>query len=265
MAATPKGFPQRDDLSLVDGVVLRRHDHVGPGEVEWIHDVLLRLAATSFPGPVPVPYFDGHSVAVVDGITWSALTYLPGDVVGWSAQPDLRRLGAFLAFFHEAAAEIETIGQRPGAFPIDRLPGLADDLARIGHAQRPRRVIHGDMTAHNVLARGHRHDPCGAIDFMNAYVEVPLFDIGCALWRTGRPAQEAHEFDPHRLAAYVDGYSSVRPLSEDDRVAVAVYLQARGAQIIAKQLARGVVDHGPERRLEWLARHVGEVVSVLIP
>lgn len=66
--------------------------------------------------------------------------------------------------------------------------------------------------------------PCGVIDFANAYVEVPLADIGFALWRSGRPAQDVHEFDPARIAAYIDGDSSVRPLSADDRAAVIVYL-----------------------------------------
>ena len=57
---------------------------------------------------------------------------------------------------------------------------------------------------------------------MNAYVEVPLFDLGCAgLWRTGRPTQEAQEFDPQRIARYVEGYSSVRPLSDNERAGAA--------------------------------------------
>src|SRR4051794_4422993 len=56
---------------------------------------------------------------------------------------------------------------------------------------------------------------------------------------------------------------AVRSLSDDDRAAVGVYLRARGVQIVAKQAARGVVDTGPERRLEWLTRHERELVSVL--
>ena len=70
-----------------------------------------------------------------------------------------------------------------------------------------------------------------------------------------------HEFDPERVAAYVDGYSSVRALSGDDRAAVVVYLRARGEQIIAKQAARGVTDDGPRRKLEWLAVHHDELVT----
>jgi Ser/Thr protein kinase RdoA (MazF antagonist) len=135
----------------------------------------------------------------------------------------------------------------------------------VGHDDRPRHVIHGDPTNHNVLAAGSPPRPCGIIDFGNAFVEVPLFDIGCALWRSGRRAQGVHAFDPVRIAGYVDGYNSVDALSDDDRVSVVAYLRARGEQIIAKQVARGVSDDGPRRKLDWLARHHDELVSVLIP
>ena len=252
MGAVPKGFPQRDDLSFDDGVVVRRHDNAARETVEWIHRFLAQL---TFNAPKPIPYFGGASVAVIDGIVWSALSYVEGETVGWSPAPSMYELGAFLATFHAAAEGVEMDGQQSPAFPVDVS----------GHADRPRHVIHGDPTSHNVLAAGSPPKPCGIIDFGNAFVEVPLFDIGCALWRSGRPSQDVDEFDPDRIAGYVDGYSSVRPLSEDDRVAVVAYLRARGGQILAKQEARGVTDDGPRRKLDWLARHHDRLVSVLIP
>ena len=262
MDAVPRGFPQRDDLCFDNGVVVRRHDNTSLDAVQWLHRFLGRLA---FNAPVPMPYFDGASVAVIDGVVWSALSYLDGDAVGWQEEPSMFDLGAFLARFHVAAEMVEMEEQRPSAVTLDGLPELADDLARIGHSQRPRHVIHGDFTNHNVLAVGSPRRACGVIDFMNAFVEVPLFDIGCALWRSGRPSQEVHAFDRRRIAAYVDGYNSVRVLADADRAAVVVYLRARGVQIIAKQAARGTIDAGPRRKLEWLSRHQRELVSALIP
>lgn len=256
MVAAPKGFPDRPDLSWEDGVVLRRHEHATLESIEWLHAFLAGLAATSFPAPVPVPHFDGASVVVDrDGVVTSAVTYVPGEVVGWADAPGMFRLGRHLAEFHRAAATVAVAGQRPGAFPVDSLPGLEAALRAIGHDARPRQPIHGDFTNHNVLAAGVPPEPCGAIDFANAAVDVALFDIGCALWRSGRPGQEAHEFDPRRVGDYLDGYSSLRPLTEEDRAAAMVYLQARGVQIIVKQAARGIVDDGPRRRLAWLERH----------
>jgi Ser/Thr protein kinase RdoA (MazF antagonist) len=253
MAVAPKGFPQRDDLSFDDGVVVRRHDRVAVDTVRWIHRFLDQLA---FNAPKPVAYFDGASVVVFEGVVWSALSYVEGETVGWSPKPTMFELGAFLATFHEAAAAVEMDAQQSPVFPVE-----AGAVA--GHADRPRHVIHGDPTNHNVLAVGSPWKPCGIIDFGNAFIEVPLFDIGCALWRGGRPSQEAHEFDPHRIAAYVDGYSSVLSLSHDDRAAVVAYLGARGEQIIAKQASRGVRDDGPRRKLDWLRRHGDDLAAAL--
>ena len=255
MGVAPKGFPQRDDLFVRDGVVVRRHDNSAIETVEWIHRFLAKL---TFAAPKPVPFFDGASVAVIDGVVWSAVSYVEGDSVGWSPAPSMFELGAFLATFHDAAERVEMDAQQSPVFPVES-PGPP------GHPDRPRHVIHGDPTNHNVLAAGSPPKPCGIIDFGNAFVEVPLFDIGCALWRSGRPSQDVHEFDPDRIAAYVDGYSSVRPLSDDDRAAVVGYLRARGEQIMAKQAFRGVVDDGPRRKLEWLAHHHDRLVAALVP
>ena len=240
-------FPDRDDLWRAGDVVLRRHDGAEAGTIEWIHGVLQQL---DFASPKPVPHFDGASVARIDDAVWSAVTFLGGEVIGWSESPSMFDVGAYLARFHDAAATVEVPAQQSPAFPVDQLTGLDDALAAIGHASRPRQLIHGDFTNHNVLAVDGR--ACGVIDFANSYVEVALADIGFALWRSGRPRQEADEFDPARIAAYMDGYSSVRPLSTDDRAAVIVYLRARGLQIIAKQRARGIRDDGPLRKLAWL-------------
>jgi Ser/Thr protein kinase RdoA (MazF antagonist) len=258
MRPTAKPIADRPDLWLDGDVVVRRHDGAPLEAVEWIHRFLGQL---TFNAPAPVPYFDGASVALIDGVPWGALSYVEGEPVGWSTEPTMFELGAFLASFHDAAGSIEMEEQRPGAFPIDALSSLAGDLARIDHADRARQVIHGDFTNHNVLASGSPPKPCAVIDFMNACIEVPLFDVGCALWRSGRPAQDVQAFDPERVAAYVEGYSSVRALAADDRAAVVVYLRARGEQIIAKQAARGVTDDGPRRKLEWLAAHHDELVT----
>jgi Ser/Thr protein kinase RdoA (MazF antagonist) len=254
VAGAPKAFPERSDLRLDRDVVVRRHDGAVPETIAWIDRFLDRLA---FNAPKPVPYFDGASVAEIDGVVWGALSYVEGDIVGWASEPTMFELGAFLATFHDAAADVEMEVQQSPVYSIDA-------VAPPGHSDRPRQVIHGDPTNHNVLARGTPRRPSGIIDFGNACIDVALFDIGCALWRSGRPSQDAQEFDGRRIADYVDGYSTVRPLAEEDRRAVVGYLRARGLQIIAKQEARGVRDDGPRRKLAWLDAHADHVVDVLL-
>jgi len=252
MLAGATQFPDRDDLWLADGVVIRRHDNTAAHTIEWIHRVLARL---EFNAPKPVPHFDGKSVTVLDGAAWSAVSHVDGTIVGWDSNPTMFEMGAHLARFHDAIERVALPDQQRPAWPVDELPGLEAELQAIGHDSRPRHVIHGDFTNHNVVAIDGR--PCGVIDFANAYTDVPLVDIGFALWRSGRPFQESDGYDPDRIAAYVDGYNSVIPLKIEDRAAVLVYLRARGIQIITKQRARGVHDDGPVRRLDWLQRNAG--------
>src|SRR5438067_4512348 len=128
MRPKAKPFPGRDDLWLDDGVVVRRHDRTSPATIEWIHRVLEGVAATAFPAPRPVPYFEGASVATIDGAVCSAVTFLPGEIVGWADAPDMFRMGAYLAEFHAAAVTVEGATQQSPAYSVDTLPDLADAL-----------------------------------------------------------------------------------------------------------------------------------------
>jgi len=51
MLAGATQFPGRDDLWLVDGVVIRRHDNTAEHTIAWIHRVLEQL---DFNAPKPV-------------------------------------------------------------------------------------------------------------------------------------------------------------------------------------------------------------------
>ena len=289
--ATSRRLRGRSDVWRVDhpmgAVVIRRNDPVRHPPVDatvtddigWVHRFLGRLAASAFPAPRPAPLFAGRSVAVFEGAVWEALAFVPGRVVGWSPTPTMFQLGAFLASFHEATAELESFGDRASVLPVASLVGdvpwrelkvvkserhavqasveaLASELDATGHRSAPRSVIHGDFTNHNVVASGRPRVPSGAIDFANAYTEATLADVGFALWRSGRPSQGASGFDAERIAAYVAGYQSRRSLDPGGGAAILAYLRARGLQILAKQVRHGgPVDLGPLPRLTWLADH----------
>jgi Ser/Thr protein kinase RdoA (MazF antagonist) len=282
MGARPhaaRRLPSPSELWCVehhDGpLVLRRHDPARGRDIEWVHRFLAHLETSAFPAPRPVPVFAGSSVAVIGDSLWEAVTHVPGTTVKWSRRPTMQQLGTFLATFHDASTGLATPGQRPVSYAIETLvhaaadvvdalePGDRDaftdaiaDLARgldaVGHGVRRRSVIHGDFTAHNVLAGGEPLVPVGVIDFANAYVEATIADIGFGLWRSGRPSQRASTFDARRIVSFVSGYRSVRPLEASDAEAIVTYLRARGVQIMVKQSRRGVVDTGPLVKLQWL-------------
>jgi Ser/Thr protein kinase RdoA (MazF antagonist) len=275
-------LPSRSQLWLVEHpngpVVLRRHDPPREHDIEWVHRFLSQLEPTGFPAPRAAPVFGGSSVAVIGDSLWEAVTHLRGTTVKWSRRPTMQEVGAFLAVFHEVSTGLATPAQRPVSYGVETLPlaaaeiegvlepedrsaftqAIADltrGLEAIGHGAAHRIVIHGDFTAHNVLAGGEPLVPVGVIDFANAYVEATLADIGFGLWRSGRPSQRATTFDVERIVSFVSGYSSVRALERSDAAAVVTYLRARGVQIMVKQSRRGVVDTGPLLKLRWLTEN----------
>lgn len=166
--------------------LLRGEDEV-LADRSWIHWHLSRLVGVGAPVPEPLPVFDGQSVVSIGGTVWEALSWLPGEPVGWSDQPDLREVGAFLARYHEVAAGVAADQQRPGAMPVgevaaviryapwaamtddgaavDRLLGLTDlleeELRRSDVDREGTTLIHGDPTTMNVLATGDPPVPTG--------------------------------------------------------------------------------------------------------
>jgi Ser/Thr protein kinase RdoA (MazF antagonist) len=112
-------------------------------------------------------------------------------------------------------------------------------------------VIHGDATAHNVLARGTRLRPSALIDFNAAHLEDPIADLAYSLWRSGRPSQDATALDARRVRSFVSGYHRVRPLPADAPDMLVVYLWGRGVQRHVRAALRGK-QLGDLRRVDWI-------------
>jgi len=247
----------------------------------WVHGFLSRLAGRGFRAPRPLPVFGQRSWTLAGTGVWEVVSFVPGDVVGWSSQVPMEAVGALLARYHAAACQVRVTSQRPIALPLAQVPAvlasglpgqhgreagqvrlvrrlageLAADLDRIGNGRLLRLVIHGDFTNHNVIAGGQPSRPCGVIDFALAHLESPLADIGYGLWRSGRPYQQATWLDMPRVQRFVRGYVSVRPLSGDDVAAIEVFVRGRGLQMLAKRTLAGCPDLGMLRQVHWLSTH----------
>lgn len=141
-------------------------------------------------------------------------------------------------------------------------------MAELRQLQSERHVVHGDFTAHNVLATGTPATPSGVIDFALAYVEDLWADIGFALWRSGRPRQEAIGLDLERTREFVLGYARRRALSPSAVDAVPLYVLARGLQQLVKGYGRGVAPGDALlARVRWTATNrsaVAESVAAAI-
>jgi homoserine kinase type II len=269
---------------LADGAAAERT----AADIAWLHGFLGKLASTGFPAPEPLPAFAGRSWMTSAGSLWQLATFLPGDIVGWSAAPSMREIGALLGRYHVAVAALEPTGQRPFAVPVGDVPAilrsglleaagvsadraasirrlaadLAADLADAGSAGPGPLVIHGDFTCHNVVATGAPPVAAGVIDFELAHVESPIADIGYGLWRSGRPHQDADSLDATRLEQFLRGYSSVRVVTADQARLIPLYLRGRGLQMIAKRVRAGRPETGMLAQVAWLSAHQDAVAEI---
>jgi Ser/Thr protein kinase RdoA (MazF antagonist) len=283
-------LPARESLAWLvrrgdELAVLRRFDPVRwpaedsdvHGEVAWLHDFLSQLASTRFPAPRPLQIDGEHSWTVYQDAVWELMSYLPGEVLGWRGEASLAEMGALMARFHHASRTIAPSRQRPRAFPLDRIASapasaqlsdwlteLADDLQRIDHARADRIVIHGDFTAHNVVASERPAQPTGVIDFALAYVEATLADVGFGLWRSGRPRQDAIGLASKRVHDLVSGYVRVRPLPATAADSITVYIRARGIQQAVKaRRRRQPTTDLLSQRISWLSSHRSTIQAAI--
>lgn len=280
LVATGWTLPARESTSWLvkhqsSLAILRRLDEelfppASPGireDLAWLHGYLNRLTATGFPAPRPIAAFDGRSWVCRDGAAWELISYLPGRAVGWDTRPGMTDIGQLLARYHQASVTTRRPPQRPVSYPLDELTtrpvndtmraeldALGVDLDEIGHANIERHVIHGDFTAHNVLAAGQPPAPSAVIDFALSYVDALWADIGFGLWRSGRPRQDAVELDLDRVGDLVAGYCRLRLLPKQAARAIPIYIRARGLQQAVKGYYRG---QQPTQqllaRIQWLA------------
>jgi Ser/Thr protein kinase RdoA (MazF antagonist) len=257
-------------------------------DVGWLHGFLSSLAPTGFPAPRPLPAFGDRSWTISAGSLWQLVTFLPGQVVGWSPAPTMAEIGALMGRYHAAVSALKPTAQRPAALPLGDVPAvllsgqveaagvgadlaarirdlaaeLATDLAHAAGADAGRLIIHGDFTCHNVLAVGRPPVAAGVIDFELAHVESPLADIGYGLWRSGRPGQHAVNLDAVRVRQFLRGYTSVRSVTADQARLIPGYLRGRGLQMIAKRVRAGRPETGMLAQVGWLSAHRDELAKI---
>ena len=270
--------------------VLKREWRLDTADLAWEHAFLVRLAATGFPAPRPIPAFAGQSWIMLGGRLWTLVSYQPGHTLGWEERPDLAEVGRFIARYHDAVEGLELAAPRPMVPTIDKLATLApwdrleqtlhgpdgvrrfrayleqttDELASTGHAEAPRLLIHGDFTTDNILIDGEPPTIVGAIDFALTTREVALADLAFGLWRSGRPEGQAMALDPRRVAALVAGYASCRKVPATTARALPAYLKARGLQLIVRATRAGAPDCSPAlERIGHIAAQQDQLQAVL--
>lgn len=289
--ATDAWLVSRGDAQVV---LKRGRSEQDEADVTWEHEHLHRLAGAGFPASVPLPAFDGQSWVRADDRIWAALSYLPGRPLVAEQAPDMEAAGALLARYHQAARIAPLATQRPtaagltqlddvmpwrplraalgdvsklGAF-VAHLQNLETSLKHLGYSDLEHLVIHGDATNDNLIVDGKPPHIVGLIDFGSAHRSPWIFDIGAALWRSGRFDLDGVEYDPGRIQRFVAGYLGEAPIPRRLAWAIPLMMHARGLQLIYRRLRRlpsgQPVAPMPDvlltfDRLTWIRKHADDL------
>lgn len=218
---------------------------VAEADLPFFMELMDHLAGRGFPCPRPVLARDGQSLGRLEGRAAALVTFLDGVDTSSPSADQCRMAGAGMADMHRMAdgmALQRANALSPSGWPalLDSAhadadsvePGLADlmteEMAYLGNAwpdDLPTGVIHADWFCDNVFFLEGRLS--GVIDFYFACNDFLAYDIAIAInaWAFDRHAV----FHPERSAAFLEGYGSVRPLSEKEISALPIL--CRGAAL----------------------------------
>lgn len=226
--------------------ILTMYEHrVDLGDLPFFLDLLDYLAERGCPVPATIHCREGKTFRFVGDKAVALIEFLPGISVSDPTPAQVRAVGEALARMHLAArdfpgersngmglAQWREFAQECGADGFaDIDPGLGElverELSRLERdwpTDLPRSVIHADLFPDNVLMLGDRVS--GLIDFYFACTDLTAYDVAVthAAWCFDASGSR---FDPAISAALLEGYESVRPLSDEERAALPIL--ARGA------------------------------------
>ncbi|MFN2098623.1 homoserine kinase [Altererythrobacter sp. MF3-039] len=227
----------------------RRIDYA---DLPFFLGLLDHLSEHDCPVPRTIHDREGAAYRMIDGKAVALIEFLPGVSVDHPTVDQARSVGEALARVHIAAKDFPT--QRPNSLGImssakvlsqcgaEALSGIdpalppaitiAHDLAASGPEQLPQSIIHSDLFPDNVLMIGS--NVSGMIDFYFACSDAMAYDLAVthAAWAFERGGSTFHEDVGEAL---IEGYESVRSLSQEERDALPVLAQGACLRFVASR------------------------------
>ena len=221
-------------LTLEDGskVVLKVWDERTPEEIDLVLQNTLWLAKHGIPTPVPLTFNDGSNLVLKNGAAWMLMPYVEGNWLS-SDYESLFALGKIQAQLHEIPSPDNihpsfSMGlelwkkmfdlaeqQNLDSEFIDLLKMEMNSLQGSLFDRLPQGIIHGDLFPDNVL--GSNGEISAILDFEEVCTGPKAFDLVMSFvgfgWEGGEPVEE-------RWTALLQGYESVRPLSNNEKIAL---------------------------------------------
>ena len=225
---------------------------IDTGDLPFFLGLLDHLSAHGSPVPRTIHDRDGAAWREVDGKAVALIEFLPGISPDRPSAAQARSVGAALAGIHLASGDFamersngldiaesarilatcgrEALAQIDPALPslIERGTSLQDEWP----ADLPAAICHTDLFPDNVLMRGDAVS--GMIDFYFACTESMAYDLAVthAAWSFDKHGES---FDRAIGGALVEGYESVRSLTQRERDALPVLAQGAALRFVASR------------------------------
>ncbi|HJO42834.1 MAG TPA: phosphotransferase, partial [Candidatus Thalassarchaeaceae archaeon] len=203
-----------------------------PEEIDLVLQNTLWLAKHGIPTPVPLTFNDGSNLVLKNGAAWMLMPYVEGNWLS-SDYESLFALGKIQAQLHEIPSPDNihpsfSMGlelwkkmfdlaeqQNLDSEFIDLLKMEMNSLQGSLFDRLPQGIIHGDLFPDNVL--GSNGEISAILDFEEVCTGPKAFDLVMSFvgfgWEGGEPVEE-------RWTALLQGYESVRPLSNNEKIAL---------------------------------------------
>lgn len=227
---------------------------VNASELPWFLGLMQYLASRGLNCPLPVLDRSGHALRSLADRPAAITTFLPGVSATQLDAGLCLELGKALARLHLAGEGYDAV--RPNALSLaawgpllescgDSGDALSSDLmAEVRAALHkveaawpsqealPRGQIHADLFPDNVFFQNRQVS--GLIDFYFACTDFLAYDLAICLNAWCFPDEQA--FEPSFAAGILQGYESVRPLSEAEKAALPILCQGAAIRFLLTRL-----------------------------
>jgi len=207
-------------------LVLKIWNEQDEDQVNYLLKITSYLAKSGVPTPSPIVFDNGSYLIMRDGLPWTILPFVEGSWLK-SDYESLFSLAKIQAEMHLITPPINLKSNfSMGISLFEKLFNIANennewtDFLLLLKSSRslyhnienlPRGIIHGDLFPDNVIGRDN--SAISILDFEEVCNDILAFDLMMTFvgfgWEGGEPVEE-------RWKAILDGYQSVRKLSEDE-------------------------------------------------
>ena len=229
--------------------------------IEEVRRVVARhchLDGHGIPTAVPIEFLDGELVVEKEGMAWTILPFVQGGMLG-TDEESLKSLGQTLARLQQIpTADCFPDEYRMGWVLFEEMFEIADDtnswsdflislkkesesLRNQIPADLPQGILHGDLFPDNVIGEG---SVAAILDLEEAFIGPCAFDLMIAFvgfgWNDGEPIHE-------RWNVLLEGYESIRPLSQEEKLALPALHRYATLSIAAWRYWKHVMTHPDEK------------------